>query len=423
MNKKILVISYTALMASSPNGRTMQSLLQGFSSSDLALFCCYGLPDRDSCASCYKVSNKDVVKAIYKPKCAGRIVDMDSLGDATTEIQNDQRKGGKIAWKYLVKELIWSIGAWNNKKLKNWLEEQKPECVVYMYGNNAGLQNLAVYVAKKFNIPLIVYTCEDYCLKDYNYIDRKKGSLWFWLFHKLTGNATKRLFKHTDSLIANSDRLGLEYQKKYNIKNVTTVMMASQMEFIRNSKVQDIENIEVCYLGALGHYRIKALTEIGDALQRIDARLKLHVYGRITDELKEKLISCQGVEYHGFVSYEEVQRVMRTSTLLIETITDDPYINKNKKYGFSTKYADCFACGTPLLVYAPEEIIETEFALEHNCAFVATKNEDLESVLRIALFDEDARNKQLDNAKRITDIYFNNEKNCQTVADLLGIKS
>ena len=200
-------------------------------------------------------------------------------------------------------------------------------------------------------------------------------------------------------------------------------MMASQMKFVRNSKVKDIENVEVCYLGDLGHYRIKALTEIGYALQKIDSRLKINVYGKITDALKEKLVSCPGVKYQGFVSYEKVQEVMRSSTLLIETITDDPYINKNKRYGFSTKYADCFACGTPFLVYASAEIIETQFAIEHECAFVATKSAELETVLCKALFDEDARNKQLDNAKRITDIYFNNEKNCQIVGEMLGINA
>lgn len=410
-------------MASSPNGRTMQSLLQGVPSSDLALFCSYGLPDKNSCSSCYKVSNKDAVKALYKPESAGHIVDMESLGDTVVanEVQNDQPKGAKKAWKYLFKELIWSIGAWNNKKLNKWLEEQKPDCIVYMYGYAVGLQKLAVYVAKKFNIPLFVYTCEDYCLKDYNYLNRKKISLVYWLFRKITDSATEKLFAKTDGLIANSDSLGKEYQKKYNLKTVKTVMMASQMDFIYNGKVDDIENINVCYLGALGHYRIKALIEIGSTLQNIDPRLKLHVYGRINDVFKELLISCPGIEYHGFVSYEEVQRVMRNSTLLIETITDDPYINKNKKYGFSTKYADCFACGTPLLVYANEGIIETEFAMEHKCAFVATNLDQIESALRTALFDSDARNKQLDNAKRITDIYFNNEKNCQIVADLLGL--
>ncbi|MBE6944148.1 MAG: glycosyltransferase [Ruminococcaceae bacterium] len=418
--KKVLVISYTSLISSTPNGRTMQSLLQNIPAENISLFCCYGVPDKGNCASCYKVSNKDAVNSLFKANCAGGVIDACVDHDPGEELKKDQRNGPRKAWKYVAKELIWLLGRWKNKKFKSWLHEQNADCVVYMYGDQASLQNLAVYASKELNIPLVVYSCEDYCLKDYNYLDRKKASIWFWIYQKLSLAATRRLFRQAAGLITNSDKLGEELAEKYGISNVSTVMMASQMEFIRNGEVRSTEDTTITYLGALGTARIQALTEIGDALQKIDSRLKLDIYGRTTDALKEQLESCPGIRYHGFVSYEKVQQVMRSSSLLIEAINNDPYVVKNKRYGFSTKYADCFACGTPLLVYAPAGIIETAFALEHNCAFVATSVDALEQTLRTALFDQDARNRQLDAAKKVTDMYFNKEKNIQTVASMLS---
>lgn len=416
MPKRVLVISYVATMASLPNGRTMQSLLQGVLPENQSLFCCYGVPDHGSCGSCYKVTNKDALISLVNPMKAGGPVDVKIQHDSAVAIAHDVRKGEKRAWKYLVKEWVWKIGRWKNSQLKEWLRAQNPDCIVYMYGDNAALQDFAVYASNLLKIPLIVYSCEDYCFKDYNYIDGKDGSLAFKWYHNISRKATKELFARSSGLITNSDQLGAEYQKEYGIQNAATVMMASQMEYEENMEVRPVEQMHIDYLGAIGEYRSTALMQIGEALQNIDKRLKLDVYGRIQDDHLCKLLeNCPGIRYQGFVSYERVQQIMRTSSLLIEAINDDPYVCKDKRYGFSTKYADCFACGTPLLVYAPEEIIETRFAKVHNCAFVASSREQLEKQLQTALFDEGARSRQLEAAQKVTKCFFDKEKNIATV--------
>lgn len=416
MSKRVLVISYVATMAATPNGRTMQSLLQGIPAENQSEFCCYGIPDQGSCGACYKVTNKDAVMSLFRPGKAGGPVDMQKTQDGAAAVSVDARKGEKKAWKYLVKEWIWKLGGWKNKRLKAWLQAQNVDCIVYMYGDNAAMQNFAVYASEFLNVPLIVYSCEDYCFKDYNYIDGNDRSLPFRWYQKMSKKATKKLFGRAVGLITNADQLGAEYREAYGIENVATVMMASQMEYRENAEVRPVEEMHIDYLGAIGDYRVKALTQIGEALQQIDHSLKLDVYGRIhEDRLREQLEACPGVRNQGFVSYEQVQQVMRSSALLIEAINDDPYVCKDKRYGFSTKYADCFACGTPLLVYAPEAIIETRFAQEHDCAFVATDSQQLKEQLQLALFDEVARKKQLEAARKVTARYFDKEKNIATV--------
>ena len=421
MSKRILLISYVATMASTPNGRTMQSLLQGIPSKDISLFCCYGVPDVGSCASCFKVSNKHALKSIIMPSKSGEEIKTDEFGEAKTYILKDVRKGRKKAWKYLLKEFIWALGRWKNRKLKTWLRDQRADCIVFMYSDNAALQSFAIYAANFLNIPLLVYSCEDYCLKDYNYIDERANSIAFKLYQHRSQKATKKLFERANGLITNADQLGAEYHKKYGIDNISTVMMASNMPFEEHSSVKPMEDLHIDYLGAIGKYRLQAFLDIGEALQDIDPRLKLHIYGHIQDEeIRNQIDGCAGLEYKGFVTYEEVQSIMRSSALLIETISDDPYIRRDKRFGFSTKYADCFACGTPFLVYAPPDIIETRFALENNCAFVATCKNDLKQIIQIALFDEMARKKQISKAKEVTQKYFNKSKNILIVEDMLN---
>ena len=416
----IMVISYNALMSSSPNGRTMQSLLQGIPSQNISLFTCYGMPDAGSCSSAFKVSNRDALRSLLRSESVGRCIDMANITDTQESvISQDVRKGARKAWKYLAKEIVWCLGKWKNKKLKEWLKNQKPEALMYMYGDTPSMQRFAVYVSKKMSIPLVVYSCEDYCFKDYNYIDNKKHSLAFKLYHNWSKRATKKLFKQASALITNSDQLGRDYQKAYNLQNVATVMMASNMSCIDNGIVRPIEETNITYLGALGEYRIDALIEIANALQVIDSRLKLDVYGRASSEVQSQLEACEGIRFHGFVPYETVKNVMRSSSLLIEAINHDEYVCKDKRYGLSTKYADSFACGTPFLVYAPEAIIETSFAKEHQCAFVAATKDELVDTLKTALFDFEARQRQLEFAQKVTARYFDQEKNIKTVCDIL----
>lgn len=420
MSDKILLISYVSLMASTPNGRTMQSLLQGVPAENIALFSSYGIPDAHSCSSCFKLSNRDALKSILSPARVGTVIDPFSEAMQSNAACADSYNKKKKSWKYLLREFVWMLGRWKNKKLKQWMDEQNPSCVVYMYGDSAAMQRFAARVAKKRNIPLVVYSCEDYCFKSYNYIDGKKHSLAFKWYQSMSKRATENLFKVASGLIVNSDRLGEEYTKRYGIQNVSTVMMASQMSYVENADVKPIEEIHIDYLGALGEYRTRALVEIGEALQAIDPSLKLDVYGRVPNErVMCALQSCPGICYRGFVSYQRVQEVIRDSTLLIEAINDDAYVCKDKRFGFSTKYADCFACGTPFLVYAPLAVIETEFAKSHDCAFVATNPGELKEVLRSAIFDKDARKRQLQNARLITKRYFDKEKNVEAVVSML----
>lgn len=420
MSKRVLLISYVALMATTPNGRTMQSLMQGIPAKNLSLFCSYGFPDNGSCAAAYKVSNHNALRSLMSPSASGGELNLYASVTAEEAMKADSRKGERKAWKYLLKECIWSLGRWKNKKLDAWIQKQKIDCIVCMYGDSAAIQNFAIYVSQKFSIPLIVYTCEDYYFKDYNYIDFKDHSLAFRMYHRKSKRATQRLMKQATALIVNSDTLGEQYQTEFNISQIRTVMMASQMKFVNHAAVRKAEDCHITYLGALGSYRNKALMEVAEALHAVNPCLKLDVYGkanddRITDELK----ACPYIYYGGFVSYDEVQNLMSTSALILEVINQDTYICKDKKFGFSTKYADCFACGTPFMVYAPKQIIETKFALEHDCAFVADHQSALEETLRAALFDAEKRKKQIESAQKVTQQYFNTKKNIAIVDELI----
>ena len=113
------------------------------------------------------------------------------------------------------------------------------------------------------------------------------------------------------------------------------------------------------------------------------------------------------------MSYDEVVRITKHATLNIEAIIVDPIIANNKKYGLSTKFADAVACGTPFLLYAPKEMVESIIATKNACAFVVNDKKDLVDTLKMALFDFEKREQQLDNAKATKDKFFDNKINIE----------
>ena len=416
---KLLVVTYNALMVSTPNGRTMISLLDGYKPDEIINFCVSGIPDKKYSGGGYKVTNKNALAAFFCRKEQGGPVESQSAEETNRSFSRDSYHKKKSPWKYYLREYFWRKGAWRQDGLKNWLKSQKFDCIVYMYGDGAAVQDFSVFASGFLNIPLIVYSCEEYYFKDYNYINQKENSIWFKKYITLSKRATEQLFARADVLICNTDRLGALYAETFGISEVKTIMMASEMEFKENVLVPAVEDMKITYCGSLGVDRDQALIDISEALNKIDSRLKLDVYGR-ADENTERLLSgCQYIRFHGFIPYAEVQKVIRDSTLLIETITFNRFQAKNRRFGFSTKNADSLACGTPYFLYERAEIVEMDFVKEHNCAFYADREENLVPALKEALFNGEARRDKVKNAKKTTDIYFNQKKNIEVVHGII----
>ena len=66
--KKLLVISNGCFSLTDSNGRTLEKLLKDYDPENLAQVFTYGTPDFDMCENYYRVTDKDVIKALFKGK-------------------------------------------------------------------------------------------------------------------------------------------------------------------------------------------------------------------------------------------------------------------------------------------------------------------------------------------------------------------
>ena len=408
--KRTLVISNACFSDTTSNGRTLKNLFHGTDRDKLAQFFVYGEPDFRVCKKYYKVSDGDALRSLFINKRSGEV--LENRAETRASEKRLSGKAGKDVKKTPVKvlgrELVWWIGRWKNNQFWKWIEEFHPEIICLFIANNTFLISLSRQLAERYHIPIIVYTTEGYSFMNYNYFT-KHFSLAYNMYYAWLCREYKRTSAYVEKGFFNNTLLRDRYETQYGYP-CYCVMNSSQIEYIEHAETGN--KLKISYLGNLGLGRYKALIEIAQTLQEIDSELYLDVYGAAPNEsIKKELESSAGIKFHGFISYDKVVDVIHGSALLIHTELNDKVMNRDLKYAFSTKIADCICSGTPLLMYASEELAETIFLKENGCAFIACRKEELKGVLKKALTDREARIEVLEKAKITRDRFLTgNEK-------------
>ena len=397
--KRVLVISNGCFSLTDSNGRTLAKLFNGYDPQKLAHLHTYGTPDFNVCNNYYKISDKDALKSFLTRRPCGGIVKNENKRVEVAPTVGYARKGKKTPFKMILREMVWKFSKCRQGDLIKWLEDFSPEAILLFAGDGAFLMDLASHIAEKFNIPVTIYTTEDYCFKDYNYITKRK-SLFFKFFKKFLDKSYKNAERYIKQGFFNTDMLTDMYAQGFSFP-CSCMYARSDMEFKPTYAPVDMTNVRVSYLGNLGLNRHIPLCDIADALANIATGAKLDVYGSAKPEVEQALKSNPNIDFKGFVDYEQVVAIIHNSDLLIHTEYDDPYNLCDLKAAFSTKIPDSISSGTPLFIYANENLACTDFIIKKQCAFVATRKNELEDVLKKALSSENERRKILDNAEKV----------------------
>ena len=402
-DKKILIISNAALSQTDSNGRNLARLIDFISIERKAQFFVYGNPDFKECKDYYNISDRMALQSFF-----GHLRIDGHIKYAPNESDNGMKtfkRRKKTPFRMLIREFVWKHGSWNNAYFKEWIDNVNPNCLLVVCGDNAFTLNIAKKISIEKNIPIILYSTEEYPFKNYNYLT-KRPSLFYRTWKRFIDKAYKEIESSVAVGVFNTIALCDAFKNNYSYK-CCYIYQKTNIDWVDNSKIS--QPMIVSYLGNLGLNRHKSLIEIANTISDIVPGLKLNVYGRIPKNIKSELQSCQNMNLCGFVNYNDVVKIIHQSTLLIHAEYNSPFLNRDLKYAFSTKISDSISSGTPLLIYANENLAETSFLKDQGCAYVATTKEELSLNIKRALFDVDSRKKILKEAFRVRKEFF--EKN------------
>ncbi len=411
---RVLVCSINAFSKSGSNGKVLSELFVDWDKECLAQFYIYNeIPNSDVCENYFRVTDNEAKKSFLTGRKFGQKVEPSN--DEFKEIKTTH-KIEKNALTYLCRDIVWRFGRWKSKNFWAWIEDFKPDCILWQADNSSFMPMLVLKISRKYNIPIVVFNTENYYFKKHNYFLDKKFGFLYPLYRNLQKKAFRKLMKKSSLEIYNSEQLLLLYQKQFN-RTGEVIYQASSLTPFEQRKNNNCYSF--LYAGNLGLNRHKSLIQLADALQSLSEEYCLDVYGQASEEIANELKQTKGIKYGGVIPYEKVLEEIEKSDFLCHVESFEKDIVNDLQTAFSTKIADYLASGKCMILYADEKLACTQYILKNNCACVIAKPEKLEKSLQELLTSIELQEKYKKQAVFIAQQNHNSKRNSCKFKQLL----
>ena len=414
---RVLVISHNCFSQTDSNGRTLGNFFAGWPKECLAQFYIQSAwPDFDVCDNFFRVTDTQAAKALMGKVGGGRVTP--DMVPVPTAAVAPAKKRNRNALTMLARNAVWNLGAWKKSGFDAWVADFAPQAVLLQAGDNSFMFALARKTASRYGVPLFIYNSEGYYFKDFDYFRAKGLAHWCYpLFRWGFCREFRRTQRQTAYNFYLCDGLKSAYAAEFDTPAVT---LYTASDLIPVEGAVEREGFTVSYLGNMGVGRHEGLVAIANALQAISPDYYLDVYGKIpNDTVQAAFDACRGIRYKGFLSYDQVTRVMQDSDLLVHTESFTDFYKEDLKFAFSTKIADSLACGRCFLLYAPETMECYRYVAQNALAYAVNTEEGLRETLCLLAQDATAREKYLANAQQAARERHSMEKNREAFAGIM----
>lgn len=414
---KVLVVAHNCFSKTGSNGRTLGNFFDGYPKESLAQFYISNeVPDSEVCDNYFRVTDVEALKSCYKDTKSGRKIKKEIKTDEKQDMALNnlyKRHRKRTSLNYILRNIIWDSSIWKNKEFEKWIDDFNPDIILLQLGDYAFMLRIALKLAKKRGIPLVIYNSEDYYFKD----RRSLSPLYHYYRHDYKCEVRK-LISYSSQSIYNSEMLQQTYQSEFQHQS-TYIMTSTDITQTENKKTNS--PLIVSYLGNLGVGRHEPLIEIAEVLHKLSPDVYLDIYGTVPNKEVEKAFrECSGIRIKGFVPYDEVIRIMKCSDLLVHVENFSDYYQWDLKHAFSTKIADSLASGTCLFIYAPNNMAFSQYLMKNDSACVVIEPKNLSVAINKLIDDEKYRQGFVKVALKISDINHNKEINKKKFIDVIN---
>ncbi len=403
MLPRILIVG-TVPYSKKMTSRAFESYFHGWDREKIAqVFSNSAIPTKGHCSTLYQITDTRMLKRMFKKTKTGMIYNYDELADEDEVVKADKRnnaivrklyKSGrnKTPFIYLMRKLIWRKSHWCTSEFNKWLDNFKPECVFLSFSDDFFIPEIALYVAEKYDIPIVSSIGDDYY---FNF--RMSLSPFYYIYKLRYRHLIRKVLSHKGSAIYIGDKIRDKYNSEFGL-NGETVYLTTEVK-PREFKKINKNQMTVAYFGNIGGGRNYSLCDIADALGQINDKYMLDVY---SNEINEKLYAClkanEHVRFHGSIPYSEVKkRILQCDIILVVEGFKKKDINLTR-YSLSTKVADSLASGVSVFAYGSEECGAIGYMKQIGCAIVCTKKEQLKEALCRLIDDEDLQRNNYEKA-------------------------
>ncbi len=421
--KRIMIVG-TVPYNKKSTSRAFDAYFHFFKKENLAqIFSNAKAPSKGHCGTLFQITDSRMLSRWLGKKIdTGVIYDYDDLEDDwqdwNLEFESGKRKklykaaSSHTPLSHILRGILWRKRFWCTKKLNDWLDDFKPDCVFLAFSDDYFIPEIAMYVADRYDIPIVS------CIGDDYYFNTKFSLNPFYHIYKSTyRKLVRKIFSHHGSAIYISDKIRDKYNREFGLDG-QTVYLSSGVSRKPFSPVNK-ENPVITYFGNIGIGRNNSLNDIGFALGGINKDWRLEVYSNERNEQVYKvLLDNPFIDYKGSVPYSQVEKRISESdiTVIVEGFREKD-INMSR-YSLSTKAADALASGAAIFVYGSAESGIIDYMKSTNAAMVCESKDDLQRCITTLVSDVDLQKKYYDKAVEITAGNHNLEASCRVSEEI-----
>lgn len=392
MHPKVLIVG-TSPYSTSGTSRTFDSCFHFWERDRVAqIFSRNWVPSKGHCGELFQITDAQLLKRwLHQVKDVGKVYCYEDLVEQSGIHKVEETSLVRKLYSYgekhyptieLMRRVVWRKKYWCTQKLKDWLDRFQPECVVYSYSNHVFFQQVALFVADRFGIPIVTKIGDDFYFND-----SRLMSPAHLLFKKMFKKLTERILLRKASFASfDSEKVKEKYNGYFHLEG--SVVYANSTLVRREFKEINIKRPRIVYFGSVRLGRSVALLEIADALGKINPDYKLEVYTGENDATYFRALkSHPNVLFKGFVPYTEIVKIVKESDIYVIA---EGFANKDirfTRYSLSTKTADSLAAGIAILVYGPKEAGVVSYMNDCGAAAVCSEPADLKRQIEMLLYD------------------------------------
>lgn len=411
---KLLVLSHNPITTYHNMGKTLLSLLSGFSKDELCQIYIYPtLPDIAACDGYYRVTDKDILRSLLTLSKPGEEIPVGKISKEHSMYEKAEDEAvytnvkNKTTHRRILREIMWKASFWFNGKMKSFLDKQKPDCIFVAPGDGMFLYDIALKIADYCNIPIVSYICDEYY-----FVSQPENSVERFRI-RLLRKKISALMEKTALLIAISEEIRQQYCEHFGIEGLTVMTGADDS---LTPVVPENEGRVMSYFGNIRCNRYISIAKIGktlDSLNEGDGKERiLNIY---TSEKDEKILGefdgIRSVNLCGFVTGEEFKKALLSSDVLLHTEAFDKENAELVRHSVSTKIADSLYSGVPLFAFGPDYVSSMLHLKRNDCAATVTDENELAEMLFKIFSDGELRKSLSAKGRETADKFHNRDHN------------
>lgn len=388
MHPRILIIATTPY-SENYSSRSLDAYFHYWEKENVAqIFTRNIIPTKGHCKELYQISDARLVNRwLHKTKQTGRLFLYEDLEDSGENVVTDNGTMQQLGKKHtplieVTRRILWRKKYWCTSQLNEWLDQFNPECIFYNFSNHIFTQQIALYVAERYKIPIVTAIGDDFYFND-----QKSYSPIYILYRKIFKCLSRQILtREKSSAVYVNDKIRDKYNSEFGLKG-ETIYFNSTVERRQFAPVNQ-DNPVISYFGNIRLGRNNSLIDIANALNKINNGYKLSVYASESDPMYYKpLVDHPNIDYKGSIPYSEVKQRIAECDIFVVVEGFEEEDLAFTRYSLSTKAADSLASGCAILAYGPKEAGVINYLESTGAAFVCNDADGLKEIISSILLN------------------------------------